>query len=66
MDGKMYLQTAKDLSKEVRELEKERNYIRSYDHKIKLIDAKKKRLKMKDLDWIEEFGGGVESFGSIR
>ena len=26
----------------------------------------KKRLKMKDMDWIEEFGGGVESFGSIR
>jgi hypothetical protein len=67
MDGKTYYQKKhKELSETVKKLENERSYTRSYDHKQKLQEAKKRKLLMKDLlDKFDpdEHQGGVESFG---
>lgn len=65
MDGKIYWQQKhKELSETVNKLENERKYERSFEHKVKLSEAKKLKLKAKELSYDPDIHqGGVESFG---
>ena len=65
MDGKIYWQQKhKELSSTVDKLENERKHNRSFDHKVKLAEAKKLKLKAREFSFDYDIhGGGVESFG---
>ncbi len=65
MDGKIYWQQKhKELSNTVDKLENERVNNRSFEHKVKLTEAKKLKLKAKEFSYDPDIhGGGVESFG---
>ncbi len=62
-----YKQELKKLKKTVKQMEAERGKVRSWDHKQILIDAKKKKLQMKQLlDELEDMRASDTSDESLN
>ena len=62
-----YKQELKKLKKTVKQMEAERDKVRSWDHKQILIDAKKKKLQMKQLlDELEDMRASDTSDESLN